>query len=1032
MKNKLNKEKFINKYIITETDKILFNNIKEILSKNILAKNKQRRIEKLMNIYSLKKQEKLLEMNPFWKNTIFLIFNNELIHFEKIYEYFKNIKRNDYFNSEKLNIIFTIKELFNLTIYTFIKNSNNYNSLTENNLLKSTYISKLTVEIYKYFEQKISIIVFKKYFDEILKKNYTNIELDKLILKIETNYLTFKKDYVINWTDILFYLLESKQMIKNFNKKSNLYKEEKIKFLNYLNDQKEIILKYITKMSNYIIHFFINELEIFKIFKRIKDYKTYDYLKIFNLEKFNKLNHIYYISNQLPMICEPLNWNYNGFNGGYLLNKNNKITSLTKSLSHGKSKIKYSKYFIDSINIIQKKEYIIDKNYLKYIKTNLFFKDFGIKTLDEIYSLYEKYWKNFEKYHIYLLQNELNLEIFEIYNKKKYSIINSNEYRKKNEFEKIEIKNQLKKELNINEEFINLYKELILSEEDLYKSINMYKHYWFILNFSEIFINEKIYIVNRCDFRGRFYPVGRGLHRASGLFKYLLIDEIPYQHNKTSIEYLKEYIVINYKQFGDKYTKKDLINWFDNNIETSSRFSNSKIINFLNAIINTNENLNINIDNFNFDINLKQYITNLYNLIISAKEPSLFLFGLIDYFNFKKDNKFFSTLLIDIDQSSSGPMIYSLLSQDKKMSHLTNVITENNEIRKDLYNHYLIQLKNLLDLIKKEKCFKQKVTNNNNVITIKTKKLEEEDEIIIIDYLVNNYNNIFDRNFSKLLIMPTFYNMGKLGIKKLLYNTIRTLEDKFLIENINKFVSIFSLIIEYSLYILYKNTIEYQKGLVDICKILYDSKNEINIYTLDGSFINYKYLETINNFGQIKINNKKISYRIFLPMQIYKKEILSNQHYLTFPPNFIHSIDGAICKIICNIFFKKYAYRLEALHDSFRINFISINNLNNIIKYVYIYYFFPKFFFKYKIGFKKESTELIINSEIFDDYKKLLPKFNKNSNILYESFFNKLFVSVDIQNLLEKKFIEHQNKFKNEFNDDEIKFILNSNFMFYF
>ena len=65
MKNKLNKEKFINKYIITETDKILFNNIKEILSKNILAKNKQRRIEKLMNIYSLKKQEKLLEMNPF-------------------------------------------------------------------------------------------------------------------------------------------------------------------------------------------------------------------------------------------------------------------------------------------------------------------------------------------------------------------------------------------------------------------------------------------------------------------------------------------------------------------------------------------------------------------------------------------------------------------------------------------------------------------------------------------------------------------------------------------------------------------------------------------------------------------------------------------------------------------------------------------------------------------------------------------------------------------------------------------------------
>ena len=55
--------RFISDYI--ETDQIFFDKLKEILNTNkITITNKQRRIEKLMNVYLLKKEENKLELNP--------------------------------------------------------------------------------------------------------------------------------------------------------------------------------------------------------------------------------------------------------------------------------------------------------------------------------------------------------------------------------------------------------------------------------------------------------------------------------------------------------------------------------------------------------------------------------------------------------------------------------------------------------------------------------------------------------------------------------------------------------------------------------------------------------------------------------------------------------------------------------------------------------------------------------------------------------------------------------------------------------
>lgn len=65
---------FKEKYIVNNFNNIFFKNLEEILSLDKSIVNKQRRIEKLTNIYLLKKDENKYEMNPLWSNKINNIF----------------------------------------------------------------------------------------------------------------------------------------------------------------------------------------------------------------------------------------------------------------------------------------------------------------------------------------------------------------------------------------------------------------------------------------------------------------------------------------------------------------------------------------------------------------------------------------------------------------------------------------------------------------------------------------------------------------------------------------------------------------------------------------------------------------------------------------------------------------------------------------------------------------------------------------------------------------------------------------------
>lgn len=344
------------------------------------------------------------------------------------------------------------------------------------------------------------------------------------------------------------------------------------------------------------------------------------------------------------------------------------------------------------------------------------------------------------------------------------------------------------------------------------------------------------------------------------------------------------------------------------------------------------------------------------------------------------------------------------------MAMNTNCINNYDHLKKDLYTDFINSLRDEL---------------------IKLKKNE------LVVNILKIYDTLFDRKFSKLLIMPTFYNMGTPGIKNLLIKTLKDLNynqvnDKKALEylkiNFKAFLSLIIKILSETLVSNYTHTIKYQKYLVDICKILFKSDNSINIKTLDGCYITYRYLKRIDTYCSIYINNKKTTHRIFLPIYDRNKNVLSEQHYITFPPNWIHSIDASICRTIVHIYYQFFNEILEPLHDSFRVIINNLNCLKIIIKYVYLFYFFNDYFHKNKLGicFINQKITLEFNSLHYINYKNYLPYDEKYIDVFQYTFQSNFNTNKDTE-------IEIKNNTyfkKTNFTDEEILLFINNKYMF--
>jgi hypothetical protein len=431
-----------------------------------------------------------------------------------------------------------------------------------------------------------------------------------------------------------------------------------------------------------------------------------------------------------------------------------------------------------------------------------------------------------------------------------------------------------------------------------------------------------------------------------------------------------------------------------------------------------------------------EYSLKIFNLLKKAKDKRhKLIFALKEYYEYKLNKEYLSNFHIEVDQSSSGPQIYALLSHDKKMGFITNLIGNKKKQKQDIYIDFLKSFK---------KDLRSFCDNNNNIIGIKQFK--------------KKINNIFTRaNFGKLIIMPKFYNMGDKGTKELLDSLALPVYKELNLKE--AIVNIINKILNKK----YNNTIAYQKFLVDIAKVLFDNKVQINIKLIDGSFIKYKYIKIKENFGKIyKSNKKSISYRIYLPLEDElednNKNSLDVKHYTTFPPNFIHSLDGALCRIIVSFFYKLFNIVLEPLHDSFRIPLILYDNLQVVIKYIYIYVFFTKYFYKNKISLKENnkiennkileynksthilnesrkvypSYEIEYNSINFNKFLSYLPQYN-STDIIMDTLIHRLNENEDICIVIKDKIEALNDKYKKNMETDNIiKNIIDSEFMFYF
>ena len=174
-------------------------------------------------------------------------------------------------------------------------------------------------------------------------------------------------------------------------------------------------------------------------------------------------------------------------------------------------------------------------------------------------------------------------------------------------------------------------------------------------------------------------------------------------------------------------------------------------------------------------------------------------------------------------------------------------------------------------------------------------------------------------------------------------------------------------------------------------------------------------MEAIQIFKKINYKSKRLSFRCYLTMSA--SPTLSKNHYLTFPPNFIHSIDAAVCRILIFNFYKQFNIILECLHDSFGVHPIFVVSLINLIKFIYITIFFPKknntvIYFNIisnSYTFKPEDSTLInskpiskINFLTKADTKSILFSLLYKATILDESskkdFFNLILNSLKVKN----------------------------------
>lgn len=889
-----------------------------------------------------------------------------------------------YFDKEKgfqkflLNLLNGSFDCFNdENINEYFKSNININNILSSEYQKSNYYKRLEY-------RSIYNLILEIYDNEIEKKVEPNPNF--IIQKILIKKLNLDD---LNEKDLTIFL---GLCLTDYNKYYFDSEDRRI----------EVISKYVLALQQIFIKLTLikteNKIFFDQITRKVKTNKI--------IIPSNSFEHILYdikTSIQFPMVCEPLNWTHQKNDGGYLFNDESKKDFLIKKLTQGVSEARLSNETLKTLNIIQSKRYRVNEN-----ARFLFYSDYLLKMLNlpseiDFKNLTDKITlidtKIAEEYdHLYKVwHNEIHAEPGEIKGsfksflklKLEQAEINFESRKQQNKLqshEKIDlIKKQIYKKYYLTETLSFLLEEKI-KQQRLRKKMSLdLLMYFFTRDVYFLFLSNRVYFyfVNFFCFRLRFYPRGWVLHRATGFWKYLLETPRKHAYNQDGVDWLLIFLSV---RLGKNFKTRDEY------IDYSTDLVNGCMdqTNFIDMFENFFKNHQISLDNRSnndsflihaFD-SFHSYCTDTLDLVISEKNfLPLYLsfceFFYLKYYSYKSGINFgySSGFMIDVDQSSSGPQIVSLLSRDKDLAFYTNILSEYD--KQDLYIYFIKNFKNIL---------------YNNYPNLKLKETD-------IDFC----DKIFDRDFGKEFVMPFFYSQGTIGRKeklKKLLNKPECLEfnkkidptfefKEFTSNYVNaKTVKILEnfIIQAFKLSGINSNYFKLYLNFVDILYRYYKSQNllssgSIRFRTLTDDLIIYRYTETIRTVTSWKNPESKKLQKIYNYRQ---GKVWDNSKNKAFFVHFIQSIDASIARILVKSIFDKYKIRIEPLHDSFKTHPVYVDKVILELKIIYFS------IFSTEDEFKKTKKEFEVKNP--DIYNTLLAYDDRFKRIRKEGLFKVLVI----------------------------------------
>lgn len=934
--------------------------IKKILNnKELTLQEKQFKLETTFSFLSTEKTLNSVKINPYWQYNILKLFKiNWYLFYENLqYLLSQNSIKKKLEQFYLSNFLLSISEQDLIIFYIFqlitlsgpSSNFKKFSSKeTDFSIKKNTFITFLSENFLIFFSSffiNTSFIFFLNNY-KILSSSSSKLSISfELLDSLIKHFLIFINKNSLSPLITFFTDSTTVNLLSFHNLNSELFMSEILSiFYNFYHEiHKNNLLEFFKNLFAHITTFLeqeniINLQTNYNTFSKYNVKLNVDYIALFipSPRIYNEILNLHYSTIYLPMIVKPIDWTFSNqstqemFQGGYLSNTGQ--FKLVHNLKFGKSSTLLTNYSLNAINLTQKKPYKLNIFFLKLLNSEKVFSYINIVNYKELKNAI-KIFNNSLIFYLNNLEPSINLDKYYLNFSFFSKFISKKNYFKKNfknifnifvknnlKLSKINLKNILQKKYNISNEILLKFEDFLSKRKELVSKIsNFYKFYYF-KSIANLFKNYTLYFPNFYDFRLCYYPFGWSFHKASGLYKYLLessemyscLDaKTVYGDKRRGSIYLARFIVSNFtkKKFKGNYA---IDKFFDNKL--------------YDLIIKKYDSFNP----FNF-------LTN-FNLI---NEPLIFLYGVNEYYNIitniDKDSSYSSSFLLDFDQTCSDAQIISLLSNDKQIANLTNLtaLDKNNDLYLDFLSKFLKNFPNKLKL----------------------KSLD--------------FAN-FNRKFAKSVVMPFYYGLGLKGIKSkcelFLFSETNSKEYKvkLKLEILNNFNSknLYMLLLAKYIYFLIKKEYTilyaYYHFLKNLAKtfFIYNKYIYFKLPEPDGSLIAYKYL--LQTKIPKKIKNPYLNKTFNFVIYKYSSK-LDPQHFTTFAPNFIQSLDECISRFILLNFYEKYNIILEPLHDSFRLHHTQIDLLYPIIKKIYF--------------------ELFKNSDsfIFENFISLTPLTSENS-----------------------------------------------------